>query len=91
MKELVQDGFGIHNAGMLLSDCNIGERLFEKGVTRVLCCTESLAWGVNLPAYAVIIKGTQLYNASKGSFVDLGILDVLQIFGRAALFRSTSI
>lgn len=83
MKELVQDGFGIHNAGMLLSDCNIGERLFEKGVTRVLCCTESLAWGVNLPAYAVIIKGTQLYNASKGSFVDLGILDVLQIFGRA--------
>ena len=28
-------------------------------------------------------QGTQLYNAEKGSFVDLGILDVLQIFGRA--------
>ena len=28
-------------------------------------------------------QGTQLYNAKKGSFVDLGILDVLQIFGRA--------
>ena len=30
-----------------------------------------------------VAQGTQLYNAKKGSFVDLGILDVLQIFGRA--------
>lgn len=28
-------------------------------------------------------KGTQVYDAKKGSFVDIGILDVLQIFGRA--------
>lgn len=32
---------------------------------------------------AVIIKGTQIYDAGKGSFVDLSVLDVLQIFGRA--------
>ncbi|POW10357.1 hypothetical protein PSHT_08764 [Puccinia striiformis] len=83
MKELIQDGFGIHHAGMLRSDRTLSERLFEAGITRVLCCTATLAWGVNLPAYAVIIKGTQIYDASKGSFVDLGILDVLQIFGRA--------
>ena len=31
----------------------------------------------------LVIQGTQLYDAKKGSFVDLGILDVLQIFGRA--------
>nr|KAI8742550.1 activating signal cointegrator 1 complex subunit 3-like [Biomphalaria glabrata] len=43
---------------------------------------ETLAWGVNLPAHAVIIKGTQIYDAKQGSFVDLGILDVMQIFGR---------
>ncbi|KAJ3116474.1 hypothetical protein HDU96_009559 [Phlyctochytrium bullatum] len=43
----------------------------------------TLAWGVNLPAFAVVIKGTQLYDAQKGSFIDLSILDVLQIFGRA--------
>ncbi|KAI8448248.1 Sec63 Brl domain-containing protein, partial [Phakopsora pachyrhizi] len=83
MKDLAKDGFGIHHAGMLRSDRNISERLFEAGVTRLLCCTATLAWGVNLPAYAVIIKGTQIYDSSKGSFVDLGILDVLQIFGRA--------
>ncbi|KAB0348345.1 hypothetical protein FD754_013202 [Muntiacus muntjak] len=28
-------------------------------------------------------KGTQIYAAKRGSFVDLGILDVMQIFGRA--------
>ncbi|KAK4699669.1 hypothetical protein P7C70_g6591, partial [Phenoliferia sp. Uapishka_3] len=83
MKELAGQGFGIHHAGMLRSDRNITERMFEQNVTKVLCCTATLAWGVNLPAYAVVIKGTQIYDAGKGSFVDLSILDVLQIFGRA--------
>lgn len=31
----------------------------------------------------VVIKGTQIYDSAKGSFVDLSVLDVLQIFGRA--------
>ncbi|KAJ3300578.1 activating signal cointegrator 1 complex subunit [Borealophlyctis nickersoniae] len=83
MKELFASGFGIHHAGMLRGDRTMTERLFEKGLIKVLCCTATLAWGVNLPAYAVVIKGTQLYDANKGGFVDLSILDVLQIFGRA--------
>ncbi|KAJ3318630.1 activating signal cointegrator 1 complex subunit [Boothiomyces sp. JEL0866] len=83
LKELFPFGLGIHHAGMLRSDRTMTERMFEKGILRVLFCTATLAWGVNLPAYAVVIKGTQLYNAEKGAFVDLSILDVLQIFGRA--------
>ncbi|KAI8322612.1 Sec63-domain-containing protein, partial [Martensiomyces pterosporus] len=83
LKELFQSGFSIHHAGMLRSDRNLVEQLFDKGLVRVLCCTSTLAWGVNLPAYAVVIKGTQVYDSQKGSFVDLSILDVLQIFGRA--------
>jgi antiviral helicase SLH1 len=42
-----------------------------------------LAWGVNLPAHAVIIKGTQVYDSGRGAFMNLSVLDVLQIFGRA--------
>ncbi|ORX62001.1 Sec63-domain-containing protein [Hesseltinella vesiculosa] len=83
LKELFQYGFGIHHAGMLRSDRTLTERMFADGVIKVLCCTATLAWGVNLPAYAVVIKGTQVYDSQKGSFVDLSILDVLQIFGRA--------
>ena len=59
------------------------ERNFSKGLLKVLCCTATLAWGVNLPAHTVIIKGTQLYDSQKGKFTDIGMLDVQQIFGRA--------
>lgn len=31
----------------------------------------------------VLLQGTQIYDSKKGTYVDLGILDVLQIFGRA--------
>ncbi|KAI0013120.1 Sec63-domain-containing protein [Xylariaceae sp. FL0662B] len=83
LRELLPKGLGIHHAGMTRSDRNLMERLFAEGVIKVLCCTATLAWGVNLPAAAVVIKGTQVYSAQDGKFVDLGILDVLQIFGRA--------
>ena len=61
----------------------MGDQFFRDGLIKVLVCTATLAWGVNLPAHCVIIKGTQLYNPERGAFVDLGILDVMQIFGRA--------
>jgi antiviral helicase SLH1 len=83
MKRLFDDGFGIHHAGMLRADRNMTEKMFSARAIKVLCCTATLAWGVNLPAHAVIIKGTQVYDDSKGSFVDLSVLDVLQVFGRA--------
>jgi antiviral helicase SLH1 len=93
VKELVPKGFGTHHAGMPRSDRNRIEQLFASGHINILCCTATLAWGVNLPAAAVIIKGTQLYSAQEGKFVDLGILDVLQIFGRAGRpqFQATGI
>ncbi|KAM3873609.1 activating signal cointegrator 1 complex subunit 3 [Diretmus argenteus] len=83
LKEMFPEGFGIHHAGMLRSDRSMVESMFSKGHLKVLVCTATLAWGVNLPAHAVIIKGTQIYDAKRGTLVDLGILDVMQIFGRA--------
>lgn len=93
LREIVPKGFGTHHAGMPRSDRNRVEQLFAQGHINVLCCTATLAWGVNLPAAAVIIKGTQMYSSQEGRFVDLGILDVLQIFGRAGRpqFQATGI
>ena len=83
LQQLFYAGLGVHHAGMLRSDRTMTERLFECGLIKVLCCTATLAWGINLPAHTVIIKGTELYDPERGGFVDLSILDVFQIFGRA--------
>mmetsp|Transcript_35097 Transcript_35097/g.59441 ORF Transcript_35097/g.59441 Transcript_35097/m.59441 type:complete len:2046 (+) Transcript_35097:92-6229(+) len=83
LKKLWKMGLGFHHAGMQRSDRGIIEDSFAKGYIKALCCTATLAWGVNLPAHTVIIKGTTLYIPEKGGFVQLGMLDVMQIFGRA--------
>lgn len=56
LREMFPDGFGIHHAGMLRQDRTLVESLFSDGFIKVLVCTATLAWGVNLPAHAVIIK-----------------------------------
>jgi len=41
---------------MLRQDRSLVENLFSNGHIKVLVCTATLAWGVNLPAHAVVIK-----------------------------------
>ncbi|EGS23280.1 pre-mRNA splicing helicase-like protein [Thermochaetoides thermophila DSM 1495] len=83
LKDLLPYGFGIHHAGMSRADRTDVEDLFASGHIQVLVCTATLAWGVNLPAHTVIIKGTQVYSPEKGSWVELSPQDVLQMLGRA--------
>ncbi|KAI9684528.1 MAG: hypothetical protein M1822_005616 [Bathelium mastoideum] len=83
LKDVMPYGFGIHHAGMTRSDRSAVEDLFADGQLQVLVCTATLAWGVNLPAHTVIIKGTQIYSPEKGSWVELSPQDVLQMLGRA--------
>ncbi|KAI9731600.1 MAG: DEIH-box ATPase [Cirrosporium novae-zelandiae] len=83
LKDLLPYGFGIHHAGMSRADRTSVEDLFAQGMIQVLVCTATLAWGVNLPAHTVIIKGTQIYSPEKGSWVELSPQDVLQMLGRA--------
>lgn len=83
LKDLLPFGFAIHHAGMNREDRGLVEELFADGSVQVLVCTATLAWGVNLPAHTVIIKGTQIYNPEKGRWVELSSQDVLQMLGRA--------
>ena len=76
-------GLGFHHAGMIRADRNQVENMFNAGEIKILLATATLAWGVNLPAYAVIIKGTDIYDPNLSQSRDLSILDVQQMFGRA--------
>lgn len=67
---------GFHHAGMLRPDRNLVERMFLEGEIRVLVATATLAWGVNLPAYAVIIKGTDVFDMTRADMQNLSVLDV---------------
>jgi pre-mRNA-splicing helicase BRR2 len=83
LKELLPFGLAIHHAGMVRSDRELVESLFADGHVQVLVSTATLAWGVNLPAHTVIIKGTQIYSPEEGKWVELSSLDVMQMMGRA--------
>ncbi|KAK4355976.1 hypothetical protein RND71_024947 [Anisodus tanguticus] len=83
LKDLLPYGFAIHHAGLVRTDRQLVEELFADGHVQVLVSTATLAWGVNLPAHTVIIKGTQIYNPEKGAWTELSPLDVMQMLGRA--------
>ncbi|KAK9919282.1 hypothetical protein M0R45_027889 [Rubus argutus] len=83
LKDLLPYGFAIHHAGLNRADRQLVEDLFADGHVQVLVSTATLAWGVNLPAHTVIIKGTQIYDPEKGAWTELNPLDVMQMLGRA--------
>ncbi|PBJ73680.1 ATP-dependent RNA helicase [Trypanosoma cruzi cruzi] len=83
LTNLFSSGFGVHHAGLIRHDRTTTEGLFRDGFIKVLVCTSTLAWGVNLPAHTVIIRGTHLYDPRRGGLVPISVLDVMQIFGRA--------
>lgn len=90
LAEILPSGFGIHHAGLNKNDRSVVEDLFAQGHIQVLVSTATLAWGVNLPAHTVIIKGTDTYNPEKGAWVQLSPQDILQMLGRAGRPRYDS-
>lgn len=83
VKDLLPFGIGVHHAGLPKQDRKSVEDLFARKHIQVLVSTATLAWGVNLPAHTVIIKGTQIYNPEKGKWTELSPQDILQMMGRA--------
>jgi len=83
LRDLLPYGIGIHHAGLNRYERSLVEELFSGGHIQLLVSTATLAWGVNLPAHTVIIKGTQVYDPEKGNWVELSHQDILQMIGRA--------
>lgn len=70
LKDLLPYGFAVHHAGLPRTDRKLVEDLFADRHIQVLVSTATLAWGVNLPAHTVIIKGE--YFALLNAAVDFG-------------------
>jgi ATP-dependent DNA helicase HFM1/MER3 len=74
-------GVAVHHAGLSQDDRNAVEKAYLAGDLSVICCTSTLAVGVNLPCHMVIIKSTVSYEA--GAVKEYSDLEVMQMIGRA--------
>jgi len=83
LKEALSFGIGLHHAGLVESDRSLSEELFANNKIQILVATSTLAWGVNLPAHLVVVKGTQFFDAKTEGYKDMDLTDVLQMLGRA--------
>ncbi|KAJ4960261.1 hypothetical protein NE237_020171 [Protea cynaroides] len=83
MQSCILYGVGFHNGGLCLKDRNLIEGLFLKGDLQILCTTNTLAHGINLPAHTAVIKSTQYFNKEKGLYMEYDRSMILQMCGRA--------
>lgn len=81
LQELVKTGVAFHHAGLAPDDRQAVERAFLQGGLSVICCTSTLAVGVNLPCHTVVLKGTATYQ--NDAIHELSDLEALQMLGRA--------
>lgn len=83
LRHTITFGIGLHHAGLTSRDRETVERLYLDGHIQVLIATATLAWGVNLPAHLVIVKGTEFFDGKLSRYVDYPVTDILQMMGRA--------
>ncbi|KAK4151587.1 hypothetical protein C8A00DRAFT_17036 [Chaetomidium leptoderma] len=81
LQEIVRFGVAFHHAGLDVQDRAAVEQHFLKGQLGVICCTSTLAVGINLPCHTVVLKGTVGFmNDNLEEYSDL---EVMQMLGRA--------
>lgn len=74
-------GVAFHHAGLEPGDRVLVEKQYVRGNIQVICCTSTLAVGINLPAHLVVIKNTVTW--VDGVAKEYFDLEVLQMLGRA--------
>src|SRR6266446_6492161 len=74
-------GVGIHHAGVLPSLKRLIERLFERGLCKVVFATETMSLGIHMPARSVVLQG--LTKRTERGFRSLSNNELTQMAGRA--------
>ena len=81
LQDVLISGVAFHHAGLDVSDRHAIERGYLEGQINVICCTSTLAVGVNLPCHMVIIKNTMSW--SDNGLKEYADLEIMQMLGRA--------
>ncbi|EHY60257.1 uncharacterized protein HMPREF1120_08225 [Exophiala dermatitidis NIH/UT8656] len=81
LKVISSAGVAFHHGGLSVEDRRGVEQDFLHGQINIICCTSTLAVGVNLPCYLVILKGTTAWIANM--YQEYADLEVMQMLGRA--------
>ena len=74
-------GVASHHAGLLPAWKNLVEKLFQKGLIKVVFATETLAAGINMPARSTVISSTSKRTDSGHRMLTAS--EFLQMSGRA--------
>jgi superfamily II RNA helicase len=81
LKRMVRHGVGLHHAGLLPKYRMLVEQLAQRGLFKVICGTDTLGVGINVPIRSVLF--TQLCKFDGHDVSILSVRDFQQIAGRA--------
>jgi hypothetical protein len=81
LSRLVRNGIGVHHAGMLPKYRRLVETLAQAGLLRVICGTDTLGVGINVPIRTVLFTGLAKFDGNRQRV--LRTREFQQIAGRA--------
>ncbi len=81
LSRLVRHGIGVHHAGMLPKYRRLVEQLTQAGLLKVICGTDTLGVGINVPIRTVLFTGLSKYDGIRNRH--LSAREFHQIAGRA--------
>jgi len=81
LSKMVRRGIGVHHAGMLPRYRRLVEQLAQSGLLTVICGTDTLGVGINVPIRTVLFTGLAKFDGSRARV--LRTREFLQIAGRA--------
>ncbi len=87
LAKCIKGGTAFHHSGLVSKQRHMIEEGFRNGAIRIICCTPTLAAGVDLPAFRAIIRDLKRFS-SQGEYGYGGsswipVLEYLQMCGRA--------
>ncbi|PTX94565.1 DEAD/DEAH box helicase [Opitutus sp. ER46] len=81
LRRFLRHGIGVHHAGLLPKYRVLVEQLAQRGLLKLICGTDTLGVGINVPIRTVVFTQLWKYDGTKAAI--LSVRDFRQISGRA--------